>query len=480
MKKSIKIIISLALCLVIISMPFSAFAIDLYGYKDLENAVVPSSSFSLDNGDLLEEYVPQGVTEYKDYVLISAYNADENIKKQVIVIFSKNGEKIGQVDCKFASHMGGICYGNNTIYIASTYSVISFPSSVIDKAIVTGNATIRNSEIKRSLEIEKLTPKSNFFGVIDQKLKGERAAALESEKNRRSFCEFYNDHLWVGSYVSEASNGLLFEYDVDEEGNILNELDEIEIPKFVQGFSVANNAGDEYAFLTAKRQHAFGVKKYHLSQYWLDNADMTKKKSVISEIETPAYIESCHVSNSGVIYLAFESGSKKYDAKEPIKDLLAINLSYFFDSYQPPLTTEKPTTTRQVTTAEETTLSGGDYMAQQLESCTWYVAHRHDHDEYTFKNGTVTVVNYASKFGESTTYGKYYVDGNNVIIEFEDDDWRTNRTVTVNADDENESVFAFMEKYYDLIEESEYEDIFYIFDNMEDAQASYNHTLYDE
>ncbi len=103
---------------------------------------------NMGNGTVCNNMVTQGICVTNDYVLISAYCHDEK-HNSVIYVMDKNTKKYlttivlsveGNAGLKKGNHVGGLAYGNDTVYIAgsSENKVWKLPYEEVTCAVSTG------------------------------------------------------------------------------------------------------------------------------------------------------------------------------------------------------------------------------------------------------------------------------------------------------------------------------------------------------
>lgn len=446
-KRTLCLLMALAMAIGAVLTPFSTWASQYYQsyYREhrqeaysaiLQDQCLNLADSTADGDAFLDKYVPQGVTAYGEYLLVSGYEKNE-AKKQVILIFDKAGTQKGAVILNIKSHMGGITYGKNTIWIASTKKVLSFPSSYVDDAIRNGSAVVEESAVKASAETDYASMKEqmNLWERIRMFFAGQ---AKETNRYNCSYCTFYGDYLWVGSY-SDAVAGELFAYQVDDNGTATTAEMMIDIPKYVQGVEFYNDDGQEYILMTG-RSNALASTKYYISAYRFNrNVTKIREKENVKRLQMTSYIEEGAIDlSTGIYYQVFESGSSKYSGKKStivVDKVLAMKLSAILPIAGEPQTTT-PATSAETTTTEkapETTQpsAGNSTFMDKLCGKTWDVyngnyrgAARYTLESMSFsKDGTAKVMvdSYHSKDEENYTVNYSIVNDECITFSYVDD-----------------------------------------------------------
>ncbi len=435
-----KSFLAVILAFVLIVQPMIVFAGNDYRkvfpkkYQTTNNAIVTDKCVSLrdvpaGNYKFLNQYVPQGVTKYNDYILVSGYDKRDGGKPQIIEIFSSgNSKHIGTITLDINSHMGGIEYANGYIWIASTKRLCSFPVSKVDDAINTGKSTVSDKDVKSSVK----NPKSEKIHSISAWIRG-----VEEDENSEynvSFCKFFKGYLWIGSYTT-INQAKLRKIKLNSDGTAKETGVEIEIPHYVQGASFATVGDTDYLVLTGRGRKMGLFKAYFISSYkFNENMKTVSPNDYEKRLETPSYIEEGMVdTDNNLYYQVFESGSEKYKNEKNtvyIEDVLAIDLSAILpiDSNVAPLSPSKPKTTSNE--PDEPEVPEGELdsaFAEKLCSDTWSEfagsyksnATHYSITEYNFsEDGTAQRIigSYHSYEGEDDSADYSVVDSN--CIEF--------------------------------------------------------------
>ncbi|OQY10981.1 MAG: hypothetical protein B6I29_00025 [Marinitoga sp. 4572_148] len=273
---------------------------------------------------LLEKhYVPQGVTHFNDWIIISYYSNDNN--PSILAVLDKNnGNFIKYANIYFSNgnpykgHAGGVTVSKNYIWISSDYNLYKIRIQDVINAESGSNVYIIET-----------------FGIP---VKG-------------AFIQYYNNSIWVGEfyhsydYLTKPSHKLInrknneynawvTEFALDENENINNIKRILSIPDIVQDIEFADN----YIILSRSygrknnsiiefypndlNENPHSHVKYldrNIPVWYLDNPEI--KLNILPMSEGITKIDSS-------LYILFESAALKYinGGKYPTKYIWKLNL----------------------------------------------------------------------------------------------------------------------------------------------------------
>lgn len=226
-----------------------------------------------------QNMVVQGFAKAGNYFAVSAYSKGE--EDSILFILDAKGKLQKIVDLKFKAHTGGIGYDANHNLLWSTG-----PNGLVYaldwNAIINGSY---NGEIQVSFDA----------GLVNHN--GGKVA---------SFLTYYQNSLYVGSYVNGA-NGRLKKYDLTDAKNPTM-VSEVEIPQRIQGitFEEDTTRGVCYMYLS----QGYQTEDAYLYKFIYD--DVTQVYDNPLEVNTmPEGIEQILCTGNGM-YALFESAAPPY------------------------------------------------------------------------------------------------------------------------------------------------------------------------
>lgn len=248
-----------------------------------------------------EEY-PQGLCITDEYILISSYS-DSKEKLGELKVFDRiTGVFLISLCVDANSHLGGIAYDGEYIWICNSYKM-----------------TLE----RISYAFIQQMVRDNIGNKIDVR----HQVDIYEVKNRPSSVSCYDGYLFVASH-SILSPGKMISYIYNQEEDKLEEKLYFEIPQKVQGVTFTEK-GEVIVSVSYGRRSSSYVKKYHSLQSM--NKDIKDYKECI---ELPPCSEGVFYHDE-CIYVLFESAAKKYlegtDGKgesiSPLNKILMIKMS---------------------------------------------------------------------------------------------------------------------------------------------------------
>lgn len=244
-----------------------------------------------------EGYMAQGITNTNEdekyigdeFIYISMYHktvtGQTGLRRSLLVeIDPQNNFKVRRcfrlMGTLGYSHVGGIAFRNNSIYVSSGSKIEIYPIP-----------EYKAPYDKKYLDLT--TTSSNVFAVASV----------------ASFCSYYNDTLWIGDYqVSSAGiNPYLYGYRVDAAGKVINNETPayFRLPFNTQGIAWKKFGGERYLFISQSGGDAGS--KVHRVRY------SALKTNAIPAFDTtfqvPAGGEDLSFDKNGDLLNVSESGS---------------------------------------------------------------------------------------------------------------------------------------------------------------------------
>lgn len=231
---------------------------------------------------------PQGITFAEDYLLLTAYDLKDEENSVIYVIDKNTQELLTTLILPDLSHVGGICYDGENVWITRGTRASAFTLDVVDEAV--------NQE-KEYVYIEFHT--TSKLGIT------------------ASYIAYYDDKLWVGSYdelKTTYMHSFQIDYEEKETGNIvysLTKVDTVLMPTRVQGIAFME---DGRLILSRSCQLYQGLRGYmrridvYQPTYSLSGNVTVKLNKVVNYVYTPSMNEGIAIDGS-YLYVAFESAA---------------------------------------------------------------------------------------------------------------------------------------------------------------------------
>ncbi len=276
-----------------------------YGF--LDNVEIPGMPSTREQ-DYLNDYIVeesqclQGLCFTPEYILMTAYTEDSKAPGSLMIFDRESGEFLVTLEMKKDSHLGGIAFDGENIWICHSNS---------------------NTLERISYEYIKLIAEESVGYCVD-------ASAISDEyrlKNTPSCITVYGGRIWVATY-SKFFESKMVSYSYDRTTDKLNALSTYNIPARVQGIAF-DNTGAVYLSTSLGRNKSSYLKVYS------SLLTMTNEPGTPSvKIEMPPCSEEIVVADDNV-YVLFESASQKYfegtDGKgtstSPIDKVLAVDVA---------------------------------------------------------------------------------------------------------------------------------------------------------
>lgn len=271
-----------------------------YFYEDMSYFSIPGLSNTNILGINCDTMVPQGICTCEDYVLITAY--DSAHKHNSVIYTLKNNQLIATLIYDKKVHMGGITYDGTYIWIAE------------------GGGSIHGNELG-------VIPKEDFFQAIDiAKDNNAKSVALNNiftlqadGLNFTSFCTFYDNLLWSGSFSTNTTSHL-YGYSIEKENEqlILKPTKYIEMPKKAQGICFYKDDDNTYLCVSTSygRRYDSIFRCYKLNDHTKPTKEHNNIKQILKNhayktLILPSMAEQINIKDEA-IYCIFESGANKY------------------------------------------------------------------------------------------------------------------------------------------------------------------------
>lgn len=253
-----------------------------------------------------ESQCPQGICFTMEYVLITSYSDEKDASGSLLVFDRKSGEYLVTLEMKKNSHLGGIAFDGENVWIchSNSNSLERIPYEYIQK-------------------IASDTP----GGMVD-------ASAISDEykiENIPSCITYYGGRLWVATH-SKIFNSKMLSYSYDKEKDTLTSLSKYRIPNKVQGIAFDKD-GTVYLSTSYGRTNSSYLKIYS------SVLAMTQKpNNPEMKIEMPPCSEEIVLQNQN-IYVLFESAGERYFegtdgngmSTSPIDQVLEVAVSSIYE-----------------------------------------------------------------------------------------------------------------------------------------------------
>lgn len=243
-----------------------------------------------------DNYVPQGLTLFNEYVLVSSYDYNKN-NNSIICVYDENGNLINECMLEHRSHVGGIAYDKkNDLLWVSTY-----------------DGYINAYDIYDVLEKDKIFARFKEINVGNN-----LPNYMYPWKNSVSYLGMHNDELLVGNF-SLSNKGKIKRYYVEKNDNkvTLKYLGYFKIPNMVQGVTFYNKDNQEYILFS----RSFGRKRPSLLEIFrydeeIDDYDDSLLAS--SSLKLSPMTEQIVIENDR-LYILYESNAVPYTTKQDLE-----------------------------------------------------------------------------------------------------------------------------------------------------------------
>lgn len=255
-------------------------------YQDERSTAVPGLAYT-DMGDTSSGHmVPQGICFAGDYMLITAYDS-EKIQNSVIYVLSTDDAGISPkwefrttIVLPDKNHVGGITFDEKNIWIAKNttgyLSVISLET--IKKAVATGEESYVLGEYAENV----------YCGIT------------------ASFVTWYQDRLWIGTYISGALT--CYRPVATQRGTSLQWECTLSVPIYAQGITFIEEGEKIYMLLST----SYG--RYNDSTIYLYESIIGENQISLLQLGQYAFPPMAEelVCDGRNTYILFESGATCY------------------------------------------------------------------------------------------------------------------------------------------------------------------------
>ena len=271
-----------------------------YFCKDMSYFSIPGLSNTNILGINCDTMVPQGICTCEEYVLITAY--DSASKHNSVIYALKDNQLTATLIYDKKVHMGGITYDGSYVWIAE------------------GGGSTHGNEMGA-------IQKDDFFEAINIAIENNaKSIALKNiltiqadGLNFTSFCTFYDNLLWAGSFSTNTTSHL-YGYSIKKENDqlILKPIKYIEMPKKAQGICFYKDNDNTYLCVSTSygRRYDSIFRCYRLKDYNEPTENHNNIKQVLKNhayktLILPPMAEQINIKDEA-IYCIFESGANKY------------------------------------------------------------------------------------------------------------------------------------------------------------------------
>lgn len=253
-------------------------------YHFLEYIVIPGMPSTREN-DYKNNYITetaqimQGLCFTPDYILMTAYAETGFVSGTLMIFDRETGEYLVSLKMKPNSHLGGIAYDGENIWICHS------ESRTVERISYDFICRIAESGAKFCVDTA---------GMFDEYV----------ISNTPSCITCYGGRIWVATHT-EIFDGKMVSYKFDKEQGKLIALFEYQIPQKVQG--VAFDTDGSVYFSTSLGRKKSSYLKVYPSLMALD----VNLAHPAAEVEMPPCSEEVAFVD-GSLFILFESASKKY------------------------------------------------------------------------------------------------------------------------------------------------------------------------
>ena len=252
-------------------------------------------------GKNCDTMIPQGICRMDNYILVTAYDYEEECNS-VIYVINTSGIVQATLVYNKKCHMGGIAYDGKYVWIAEGGK----------GKYKNGVGAINKSVI---LEAVKISKEKSAKSIKLKNIKWTQAKELEST----SYCTYFDNKLWIGTF-DKINNSDIYGYMVNCSGStpVLTPCRYILTHMKTQGICFYKDSSGVYLGVSTSygRKNNSVIRCYKLDDYyapefrhngvpeiWLESAYRT--------ITLPPMLEQITV-HGVFMYAIFESGAKPY------------------------------------------------------------------------------------------------------------------------------------------------------------------------
>lgn len=277
----------------------------VYGF--LDDVKIPGMPSTRET-DFLNNYISsdgqclQGLCFTPELILMTSYSEDSKNLGSLLVFDRKDGSYLATLGMKKESHLGGIAFDGENVWICHSNS-----------------GSLERISYRYILKIAQDAPRS----CVD-------ASGLSDEyriKNTPSCITSYGGRIWVATH-KVLFDSQMVSYSYDSETDTLTSLGSYNIPSKVQGIAF-DGGGAVYLSTSYGRNNSSYLKVYS------SLLTLTKQPNAPSaKVEMPPCSEEVAVAG-GQVYVLFESASRKYfegtdghgTSASPIDKLLHVDVA---------------------------------------------------------------------------------------------------------------------------------------------------------
>lgn len=249
---------------------------------------------------------PQGICFTPDYIMITSYADEKDTLGSLLIFDAKTGEYLVTLGMKDRSHLGGIAFDGENIWICHSNS---------------------NTLERISYDYIQMIANDKPGYLVD-------ASALSDEykiDNTPSCITFYGNRLWVATHT-RYMNSKMISYSYDKTTDSLVSLSNYTIPSKVQGVAFGEDG-------TVYLSTSYGRDKSSYIKVYTSVLSMTRKPNVPAwKVEMPPCSEEIALED-GTLYVLFESAGERYfegtDGKgkslSPIDQVLKVTVASIYN-----------------------------------------------------------------------------------------------------------------------------------------------------
>ena len=257
-----------------------------YMYKSKQYSLTTKDFSFYDDVDFFREiementpHYPQGICFTDEFLFVTAYAEQKDALGKIFVYDANTGEYLVTLAMDAKSHMGGIAYDGENLWICNSSKMalerISYEMIIIAVSFHQG----RTVDIQNMVELYEV-------GITP------------------STVTYYDGKLWVAAHTKYTSSKM-GAYVLQEEADKLKQVATYKIPSKVQGVAFSEK-GEVYFSSSYGRKNSSHIRKY-------DSLEMLKKglQKYADIIELPPCSEGICLKNER-LYVVFESAGEKY------------------------------------------------------------------------------------------------------------------------------------------------------------------------
>lgn len=253
-------------------------------YRFLEQLNIPGTPGTRET-DYKNRYINsggqyfQGLVLTEELVLMTAYTEETELSGSLLAFDRKSGEYLAAIGMKTESHLGGIAYDGENIWICHSVS------ATIERIAYRDILAAANAAPKCYIELS--VPKQEYC-----------------VENKPSCITYENGLIWVATH-DRRFHSQVVSYHYDKRSDRLLRGESYRLPSKVQGIAFDTD-GKVYLSTSFGRNNSSYLKVYHS----LCAMDKKPDRPAI-KVEMPPCSEEI-VAENGYLYVLFESAGQKY------------------------------------------------------------------------------------------------------------------------------------------------------------------------